>query len=96
MEKKGMAGVTRVIPALIARTQLGQILRRVKENDERFLISRRGKPQAVIFSVEDYLRSIAKQPEAITELRAIAREKGLDTLSLAEIDAEIAAPREGL
>jgi len=90
MAEKGIAGVTKVIPALIARTQLGQILERVSENQDRFLISRRGKAQAVIFSVEDYLRTIVKQPEAITKLRAIAKEKGLDNLSMAEIDAEIA------
>ena len=97
MEEKGTFGVTEVIAALEARTQLGQILQRVRENQDRFLISRRGQAQAVILSVEDYLRSIEKQPpEAITELRAIAKKKGLDKLSMAEIDAEIAASRKGL
>ena len=68
MPKKGTMGLTKVIPALTARTQLGQILRRVKNQQERFLISRRGEAQAVILSVEDYLRSIVKQPpETITK-----------------------------
>ena len=88
--------MTEVVPAFVARTQFGQILRRVKENQDRFFISRRGKTQAVILSVEDYLWNIVKQPEAITELREIAKGKGLDKLTMDEIDAEIAAFRKGL
>jgi len=96
MEKKGIAGVTKVISALTARTQLGQILRRVREQQDRFLISRRGQAQAVILSVEDYLRSVVKRPGAITELQKAAKESGVNTLSMDEIDAEIAAHRKGL
>jgi len=94
MEKKGVAGVTKIIPALTARTQLGQILQRVKENQDRFLISRRGKAQAVILSVEDYLRSIVKQPEAMTRLQEAAEKSGVSRLSMEEIDTEIAAYRK--
>ncbi|MGH9417028.1 MAG: type II toxin-antitoxin system Phd/YefM family antitoxin, partial [Terriglobales bacterium] len=43
-----------IIPALTARTQFGQILRRVKQNKERFVVDKRGEPQAVIMSVEEY------------------------------------------
>jgi prevent-host-death family protein len=96
MAERGTIGVTEVVPAFVARTQFGQILRRVKENRDRFFISRRGKTQAVILSVEDYLWNVVKQPEAITELREIAKEKGLDKLTMDEIDAEIAAFRKGI
>ena len=96
MEEKGIAGVTKVVPALTARTQLGQILQRVRDNQDRFLISRRGKAQAVIFSVEDYLRTVAKQPEAMTRLQEAAEKSGASKLTMEEIDAEIAAYRQGL
>lgn len=96
MEEKGIAGVTKVIPALTARTQFGQILQRVRENQDRFLISRRGKAQAVIFSVDDYLRTIVKQPEAMTRLQKAAEKSGTNKLTMEEIDAEIAAYRQGL
>ena len=36
--------VSEVVPALTARAQLGQILDRVSENGERFLINKRGAP----------------------------------------------------
>ena len=88
--------VTKSISALIARTQLGQILERVKKNHDRFLISKKGEPTAVILSVEDYLRNILKQPDVLTKLQKQAKKAGTDKLSLEDIDAEIKAFRKGL
>jgi prevent-host-death family protein len=86
--------VTKIVPAFTARTQFGQILRRVKQNKERFVIDKRGEPQAVIMSVEDYLRKIVKRPAAAaTALRREAKAKGLDQLSLREINLEIGRTR---
>ena len=48
-----------VISALTARTQLGQILKRAAEKDERFLVDRRGQPSVVIMSIKDYIKNIA-------------------------------------
>lgn len=92
--KKGDLQVTRIIPALVARTQLGQILERVSKNQDRFLISRKGEAAAVILSVEDYLRNIVKQPEALKRLQEQAKRAGTDKLTLEEIDAEIKALRK--
>ncbi len=88
--------VTKSISALLARTQLGQILERVKKNQDRFLISKRGEATAVILSVEDYLRNIVKQPDMLTKLQKQAKKAGTDKLSLEDIDAEIKAFRKGL
>ncbi len=88
--------VTKEISELIARTQLGQILERVKKNQDRFLISKNGKATAVILSVEDYLRNIVKQPRVLTKLQQQAKKAGTDKLTLEEIDAEIKAFRQGL
>ena len=88
--------VTKNISALIARTQLGQILERVKKNQERFLITKKGEATAVILSVEDYLKNIVKQPDVLTKLQRQAKKAGTDKLSLEDIDAEIKAFRKGL
>jgi len=88
--------VTKNISALIARTQLGQILERVKKNQDRFLISKKGEATAVILSVEDYLRNIVKQPDVLTKLQKQAKKAGTNKLSLEDIDAEIKAFRKGL
>jgi len=93
---EGSLKVTKNISALIARTQLGQILERVKKNQDRFLISKKGEPTAVILSVEDYLRNIVKQPGVLTKLQKQAKKAGTDKLSLEDIDAEIKAFRKGL
>jgi prevent-host-death family protein len=92
----GELKVTKSISALVARTQLGQILERVKKKNERFLISRKGEATAVILSVEDYLRNIVKQPEVLTRLQKQAKKAGTNKLTLEEIDAEIKAFRQGL
>jgi prevent-host-death family protein len=93
---EGSLKVTKNISALMARTQLGQILERVKKNQDRFLISKKGEATAVILSVEDYLKNIVKQPDVLTKLQEQAKKAGTDKLSLEDIDAEIKAFRKGL
>ena len=93
--KKGDLKVTQEISALIARTQLGQILERVKKYQDRFLISKKGEATAVILSVEDYLKNIIKQPKSLTKLQEQAKKAGTNKLALEEIDAEIKTFRQG-
>lgn len=45
-KRSDMARTLKIVPALTARTQLGQILRRVRQNHERFVVDKRGEPQA--------------------------------------------------
>jgi hypothetical protein len=60
------------------------------------LISKKGEATAVILSVEDYLRNIVKQPEALTKLQKQAKKAGNNKLTIEDIDAEIKALRQGL
>jgi prevent-host-death family protein len=96
MSNKGVLKVTKVIPALLARTQFGQIMRRATKNQDRFLVSKKGEPQVVILSVEDYLRNILKEPKLLQELLKKAKESGLSKMSLRDIDREIEAARREL
>jgi prevent-host-death family protein len=82
-----------VVSALTARTQLGQILRRAAERDERFVVDRRGKPSVIIMSVRDYIRNIAPTPAAYQAIRQEAKKNGSSSLSMREINREIAAYR---
>jgi prevent-host-death family protein len=81
--------VLRIVPALTARTQLGQILKRVRQNKERFVVDRRGEPQAVIMSVEEYLRNFTSPIPVLEEIRKAAKAKGLDSITLRAINKEI-------
>ena len=42
------------IPAAIARTQLGSLLRKITRDKARFLITKGGKPTAVLLGIEDF------------------------------------------
>ena len=55
------------------------------------MISKKGEATAVILSVEDYLRNIVKQPEALTKLQEQAKKAGKNKLTLEDSDAEIKA-----
>ncbi len=79
----------KVVSALTARTQLGAIMQRARENQERFIVDRRGEPQVVILSVEDYFRNVVKQPASLIRLQEEAKKRRLDKLSMNAIDREI-------
>jgi prevent-host-death family protein len=86
---------TQVVPALRARTQLGQILKRVRETKKRFIIVKRGDPQAVIMSLEEYLK-LGEEPSFLKRIHRAAKENGLDRLSMRDIDREIKTARKEL
>src|SRR5476649_1147194 len=65
-----------------ARTELGQILKRATENDERFLVDRRGQPSVIIMSIKDYIKNIAPTPSAYQAIRQDAKSKGAASLSM--------------
>jgi prevent-host-death family protein len=85
--------MTRKISALTARTQLGQIMNRAVENNDRFLVQRNGEPAVVILSVTDYVKTFAPPPDWLEKSWDSAKRHGLDKLTTKEIDAEIAAAR---
>ena len=85
--------IPRVVTALTARTQLGQILKRVKGRRERFVIGRRGEPQAVILGFDDFLETFAPAPDWLARSWKAAERNGTAKLTMRQIDAEIARAR---
>jgi prevent-host-death family protein len=85
--------MTRKISALTARTQLGQIMNRAVENNDRFLVERNGEPAVLILSVTDYVKTFAPPPDWLEKSWDSAKRHGLDKLTPKQIDAEIAAAR---
>jgi prevent-host-death family protein len=72
-----------------ARKSLSQLVKEVKTKNARYLLSVRGKPQAVLFSLEDFLQNIVKTPNIMVKLQKTARKKGLHRLTMDDIDREI-------
>ena len=85
--------MTRKITAVAARTQFGQIIDRAVDHDERFLVERNGEPVVLILSVTDFVKSFAPAPDWLKDIQNHAKRKGLDKLTMDDIDAEIAAAR---
>jgi prevent-host-death family protein len=83
----------RRIDAHIARTQFGQIMDLAAKNNERFIVDRRGEPAVVIMSVQDFIRTAAPPPDWLEIAWTGAKRWGLDTLTPADVDDEIAARR---
>jgi prevent-host-death family protein len=83
----------RRIDAHIARTQFGQIMDLATKNNERFIVDRRGEPVVVIMSVQDFIRTAVPPPDWLEKAWTGAKRRGLDTLTPADVDAEIAAHR---
>jgi Antitoxin Phd_YefM, type II toxin-antitoxin system len=79
----------RRIDAHIARTQFGQIMDLATKNNERFIVDRRGEPAVVIMSVQDFIRTVAPPRDWLDKAWTGAKQRGLDKLTPAEIDAEI-------
>ena len=83
----------RRIDAHVARTQFGQIMDRAVQNNERFVVERRGEPAVVIMSVQDFIRTAAPPPDWLQKAWNGAKRRGLDKLTSKDIDAEISAYR---
>jgi len=74
MKRKG-AIVTKVISALAARTQFGQIMRRANRERGRFVVGKRGGPQ-VIMGICDYIKIVAPEPEILRLIGKESKRKG--------------------
>ncbi len=83
----------RRIDATVARTQFGQIMELAERDNTRFIVDKRGEPSVVIMSIKDFVNTIAPPPDWLTKAWSDAKRRGLDKLSMQEIDAEIAAAR---
>jgi len=85
--------MTRKVTAVVARTQLGQIMNRAVEHQERFLVERHGEPSILILSVDDFVKTVGTTPDWLKKSWESAKRHGLDKLSSQEIDIEVAATR---
>ena len=68
-------------------------MKRARENQERFVVDKRGEPQVIIMSIRDFIDTIAPAPEFLKSIWAESRRKGLNKMTMRQIDAEIAAAR---
>jgi prevent-host-death family protein len=75
-----------VVSALRARTNFGDLLRRVEDERRSLVIEKRGTPRAVLLSILDYVRLAAPEPEVLRIIGEESKAKGTDNLSSQQID----------
>jgi prevent-host-death family protein len=67
--------VTTTVPAYVARTQLGSILKQVSQRKARFVITKSGKPAAVVIGATDFDDMLEElDPEFQRSLRVAEKE----------------------
>jgi DNA topoisomerase VI subunit B len=69
-------------------------MKRASQKNERFVVGRRGEPSVIIMSIRDYVDMVAPIPDWLEQIGAEAKRKGLNKLTMGQIDAEIAATRK--
>jgi prevent-host-death family protein len=69
-------------------------MKRVKTKNEQLIIGRRGQPQAVVMSIEDYVDTVAPAPDWLKNSWRISQKNGTDKLTMRDIDREIAEARK--
>ena len=82
-----------VVSALHARTNFGDLLRRVEDERRSLVIEKRGAPRAVLLSLRDYVRLSAPEPEVLKAIGEESEAKGTDKLSSRQIDKIIRETR---
>ncbi len=92
------ANTTTTVPAYVARTQLGSLLKQVAQRKARFVITKSGKPTAVLLSATDFDDILEElDPEFQKSLKIAAKEyRGGKAVSLQEyLKARLASGRAG-
>lgn len=67
--------MTTTVPAYIARTQLGSLLKQVAKRKARFVVTRNGKPTAVLLGIADFDDMLEElDPEFQKSLKVAAKD----------------------
>ena len=84
------------VPLSEAKARLSELVRRVRQQHERITLTRNGKPEAVILSVDD-LEGLEMTLEILGDTDAVARiSESLAALERGEPRADIATVRQDL
>ena len=98
MAKQTKGPMIKTLAAQYARTQFGQVFDLVRQGKARFVVERNGEPMGAIVSMDDLFELLGKtlpKSEALTALQSHSRKRGLDLLSLDDINKEISETRSG-
>jgi prevent-host-death family protein len=84
---------TIVVSALSARSNFGELLRRIDLERRSLVIEKRGTPAAVLLSIRDYVKLAAPEPDVLKVIGEEAKQNSTSSLSSRQIDQIIKATR---
>ena len=82
-----------VISALSLRSNLGNMLRRVRDEGRSLIVEKRGSPAAILLDIRQYVKLAAPEPEVLKAIGAEARSNKTSTLTSRQIDSIIRRTR---
>jgi hypothetical protein len=82
-----------VVSALMLRTNLGKILRRMDVERRSLVIEKRGTPTAVLLNIRDYVKLAAPEPEVLKIIGEEAKRNKTAALTSRQIDRVIRTVR---
>ncbi len=96
MVKNKTSTMTSVITMENATEVFPKLIKEVKGSKKRYFLSLEGRPQVVVLGFEDFIRSILRsgRSKVVTKIQEEATAKGLNKLTLKDINAEVKACRK--
>lgn len=85
---------TIVVSALQARANFGQLLQRLDRERQSLVIEKRGRPKAVLISIQEYVKLASPEPEVLRIIGEDSRRKGTSVLNARQIDRIIKVTRK--
>lgn len=85
---------TIVVSALQARANFGKLLQRLDHERQSLVIEKRGRPKAVLISIQEYVKLASPEPEVLRVIGEESQRNGTSTLSARQIDRIIKASRK--
>lgn len=81
------------VSALHARSNFGNLLRQVEQEQRSWVIEKRGTPRAILLSLRHYVRLATPEPEILKAIGENSKQQGTDALTSRQIDAIIKKAR---
>jgi hypothetical protein len=80
-------------PNSVVTTQFEKIMRQANKEQTRFVVRKRGEAPVVIMGIQDYIKTVAPEPEILRIIGEVSKRKGTNKMTMREINAEIKAAR---
>jgi prevent-host-death family protein len=83
-----------VVSALRARASFGKLLQRLENDRQSLVIEKRGRPRAVLISIQEYVKLASPEPEVLRVIGEESERNKTNMVTGRQIDRIIQATRQ--